>query len=1146
MVILLVLLSLSLVCAEDSGDNLTSNDNNIQELSSASDKVLQNTDNSNLNEKEQNDDAVDNTDSVTKHLTSDKNESVKSASKKITPTVRLSDYTIYRNETSTFYARIMDENATGTAIFKINGITISDKLNVQNGIVSTDFTVPINWGLVNHTLTFVYTGNDKYNEVRVNSTLTLEYDGDRLDPNLKSSNYEIKYNQTVPIKVTLNKSATGKVAIKIRSSTIAIVNVGDGAATYDFDLKGITPGRYRLSIVYSGDYRFLEKRLNYNLTVTKINTYITTKNVTSKAGRSTLFTANVEDEYGNKVVYTNVSFKLNEGTIGAVETDENGVAVLNATPSYKLDKTNYTITATVGENAIRQANRTTAVLTMTQLKTKTSISDINAKPGDKVTLTTSVADENGNPVLQGSVTFYVNGKNYTVRNIQSGFVRCDYKLPASTAGTINLTSTYEGNWKYANSNSTGKIVITKLSTKTLVGNILTKPGFASVFSANVTDQYQKNVTSGVVVFKLNNKVIGNATVKNGVASLNYTDKLLAAGKYRINANYLGNDLYKESADENIYNVSQLTTRITGSNYTTVVGKPVELKVSLTDESRYVVNNGTVRFYVNNTYIGNASVVKGVAKINFTPSLAYESKIVRYVANYTKNSYYQNSTFMGNITITKQMDVYVSPSGNDKNFGNKTHPFKTIKAAMSHVALLGTIHLASGTYKENSILVNTSVKIEGTGVNTCIIDGSSSKMIFNASIEKYSLELKQLTVQNGKSTVSNTAGGVYSAGILIASNVKFLSNSATGSNSAGAIYSIGSLNLTNVNFVNNTLSSNNAEGAAIRTINNNTTVLRSSFTGNVANGKVVGSAGAIYAQKVNLILMNTSFNMNNATGANVTGGTIKVVNGTASLYNVKVLNSAAKATDNAMGGAICDLNSNIELNNVTIQNSLANATNIASGGSIYLESAQMEITNSTFLNSRALSKNVMGGVISTYYGLTTITNSKVEHTTTTASSNNTYGGVVYHTLGTLYVINSSLNNTSVKGHTVYGGVIYFSGNTLKVNKTNITNNKVNATDVGLAGGIYSDANAEIVASNFINNTVSGNSVGGGALASLGNLAVSETNFISNNASNVGNAITGVQNLVTINGNYWGSNSPKWSTEIKGITEPSSYSKTKIKN
>ena len=1137
MIILVVLLSTAIVSANDTADDVTTS--NTQELTTdVEDNVLNNNnDDSNLDNK------LEKTSS--EEITNDKNASPKTATKKITPTVRLSDYSIYRNQTTTFYARIMDENATGTAIFKINGITISDKINVQNGIASTDFEVPINWGLQEHTLTFVYTGNDIYEGVRVNSTLTLEYDNDRLDPNLKSSNYQIKYNQTVPLKVSLNKSATGKVAFKIKNKTIAIVNVGDGGAYYDFDLKSITPGRYRLSVVYSGDWKFAEKRLNYNLTVLKINTKITTKNVTSKAGSQTIFEAKVIDEYNNKVTHTNVSFKLNAGSIGVAETDENGIAILNTTTDYHLDKTNYTITAVVGENAIREGNKTTATLTMKQLKTRTEVSNINAKPGDKVTLSVSVADENGNPALNGNVTMYVNSKKHALINVQNGFARYPYQLPSNTAGNLNITAVYTGTWKYANSNSTGTIAITKLATKTLAGNILTKPGFNSEFTANVTDQNQKNVNEGTVVFKLNGKTVGNATVKNGQAKLTYTDQLLPAGKYRINANYLGTDLYKESSDENIYNVSQLKTIISGENYSTIVGKKVTLKVNLLDESRYVVNNGTVRFYVNNTYIGNATVVKGVAKIDFTPSLKYEAKQVRYTANYTKNNYYQNCSYSGNLTVTKQLTVYVSPNGSDKNFGNKTHPFKTISHAINHVALLGTINLAKGTYKENGILVNNSVKIVGSGINDCIIDGSSSKMIFNASIEKYSLELEKLTIQHGKSSVANTAGAVYSAGMLITNAVKFINNTATGANSAGAIYSIGVLNVTKTTFVNNTLTAPNAEGAAIRTLNNNTTVVESTFVDNTAKGNTAAGGGAIFAQNVKVIIMNTTFNKNTATAKNVTGGTIKLYNSTASIYNTKILNSKANATENAMGGSICDLNSNMELNNVTIQNSQIDAKAIASGGSIYLESAQMEITDSKFINNKLKATNAMGGVISTYYGLTTITGSDFEQTNI-QSTNNTYGGVIYHTLGTLYTINSTYNNTKSKADTIYGGSIYFSGTTLKLNRTTIANTTVNATTTGLAGGVYSEANAEIESSNFINNKVSGKSVGGGALASLGNLYITKTNFISNNASNVGNAITGVQKTVTINGNYWGSTSPNWKNELKGITEPTSYSKTQIKN
>lgn len=1150
MIILLILLSLGLVSAQDSSnDNLE--DTNVIQTANVDGNVLNSNDYSNLKESENEDinshEITEYDENINKtvdnQIIKNKDNNTKSAAKKITPTVRLSDYTIYRNETSTFYARILDENVTGVAIFKINGITISDKIEVQNGIASTDYTIPVNWGVINHTLTFVYAGNDKYSEIRQNSTLTLEYDGDRLDPNLKTSSYEIKYNQSVQFKVSLNESATGKVAFKVKNRTVGIVNVGDGGAICEYDPKGIVPGRYRVSVVYSGDYRFNEKRLDTYLTIVRISSTITTINVTSKAGSPTIFKATVIDEYNNKVANLPVSFKLNTGTIGTVNTSEDGVATLNIKTDYKLDKKSYNITASSGTTKTMEGNRTSAILTMTQLSTKTIVPTVNAKPGDKITLSTSVLDENNNPVLQGNVTYYINGKKYAFINIQSGFARYTYSIPGDFAGTIDVQAVFTGNWKYANSNGSGKISITQLSTRTHTENILTKPGFASQFKATVVDQNQKNVTGGIVVFRLNGKIIGNATVSKGVATLRYVDSMTSAGKYSINATYLGNDLYKSSSDENIYNVSQLKITVTGSNLTTIVGKPIVISVNLRDESRYNVEKGEVKFYINNTYIGKSSVVKGVANITYTPPLSMEAKLLRYTANYTKNDIYENATFIGNLTVNKQLEVYVSPSGNDKNFGNKTHPFKTIKEAVKHVSLLGTIHLADGTYKENGILINNSVKIIGTSPTKCIIDGSNSKMIFNASIEKYSLELQSVTVQHGKSSIANTAGAIYTAGLFIAKNVIFTQNSATGVNSAGAIYSIGSLNLSSVQFINNTLSSSNAEGAAIRTINNNTTIINSRFSGNVAKASNSASGAAIYANRVRLIIMNTTFNKHNASGVNVTGGTLKIVNSTASLYNVVISNSYSKASNTGMGGAICDLSSNMELNNVTLDNNIINATSIASGGSIYIESSQLEITKSNLTNNKVYAKNVMGGAISTYYGITSIIGSNFNKNIA-KSTNNTFGGAIYHYLGTLYIVTSKLNNQSATGNIVYGGAIYFDGSTLKINYTQIDANKINATNTGLAGGIYTDANTEIIKTNFTNNKVSGNQVGGGAMASLGDLVVSQSNFISNNASNVGNAITGVQNLVTISGNYWGSNSPTWKNELKGLTTPSSYSKTKI--
>lgn len=73
------------------------------------------------------------------------------------------------------------------------------------------------------------------------------------------------------------------------------------------------------------------------------------------------------------------------------------------------------------------------------------------------------------------------------------------------------------------------------------------------------------------------------------------------------------------------------------------------------------------------------------------------------------------------------------------------------------------------------------------------------------------------------------------------------------------------------------------------------------------------------------------------------------------------------------------------------------------------------------------------------------------------------------------------------------------------------------------------------------------IGGGAIGNLGNMTVSRSNFVKNNASKIGNAITAVTGAKTIiNENYWYAQNPKWNELLRGLNKPSDYSKTPIKH
>ncbi|MBL7067500.1 MAG: T9SS type A sorting domain-containing protein [Candidatus Marinimicrobia bacterium] len=139
------------------------------------------------------------------------------------------------------------------------------------------------------------------------------------------------------------------------------------------------------------------------------------------------------------------------------------------------------------------------------------------------------------------------------------------------------------------------------------------------------------------------------------------------------------------------------------------------------------------------------------------------------------------------------DVFVSPDGDDANDGlTTTTPFRTIGHALSRIvgSILEdrTIHLAEGIYSPSTtgdvfpLPGKNSVKIEGIGSNTSIIDAESSGTIFDIK-DIQNFHIVNLTLCNG---YADHGGGIHMSGnaTVKISGVKITDNTA---NLGGGIY-----------------------------------------------------------------------------------------------------------------------------------------------------------------------------------------------------------------------------------------------------------------------------------------------------------------------------------------------------------------------
>lgn len=261
-------------------------------------------------------------------------------------------------------------------------------------------------------------------------------------------------------------------------------------------------------------------------------------------------------------------------------------------------------------------------------------------------------------------------------------------------------------------------------------------------------------------------------------------------------------------------------------------------------------------------------------------------------------------------------IYVSTHGNNNwdgqlaTWNGTSGPKATIKNATGTIASGGTVHIASGTYKEYNININKNMNVIGENQKNTIINGTNTGPIFNI-ISGVKVTLINLTLTNGTSSnggviynlgtlnvidstfTNNKAtygGAIYNDHILTVNNSTFTKNRA--SNCGGAIYNdytsknTGTLTVTSTKFTNN----NANYGGAIGAISHfgTLTVTGTTFTNNNATW-----GGAIYNDDV-LTVKSSTFTGNTAKG----GGAI-YNEGTANVHFNRIVRNIAKSQGNAI-------------------------------------------------------------------------------------------------------------------------------------------------------------------------------------------------------------------------------------------------------
>ena len=568
--------------------------------------------------------------------------------------------------------------------------------------------------------------------------------------------------------------------------------------------------------------------------------------------------------------------------------------------------------------------------------------------------------------------------------------------------------------------------------------------------------------------------------------------------FTINANNLGRIFDVTSTGKlNIYSANLINGRadMGGAIYNT--GKTYALDTTFKDNTATtmggaVFNNGTLT--IEKCIVDNNDITKrtssdsedygGAAIYNWYDSTLFikNSTISNNLKNYKNGDYVVGAVTSLGKTIISQNSYFVNNSG---RWGGAI----TTSGSSLPGKKVNELIISDSTFSKNGGLYGAGIFIQGSkfSITSCVFDSNTASGKGNmtpndnngAAIEVTNTD-KSITGTISKSTFTNNKaqyGGAIDicAGTIKITNSKFINNSA---DVEGGAIDINTLNgnpkvtISGSKFINNSA----PLGGAILNIKD-LTVKGSTFINNTPNTIFNGvSAGG----NLNLNI-RTFTDLQNAIG---------LVTGTLTLnQNIAM---TAKEAANFTNGITINKDITIDGKGHTID--AKNLGRIFSIG----EGFTVTLTNATLINGRA----VEGGAI---YNDGSLTLSDVKLSDNAADG---YGGAVFNN-GELVVSDSVFDSNDVlnrgSASVDYGGAAIYNwyDGVLTVSGSNFTNNIKNYKNGdNLVGAITTIGNATVSGSNFVNNS----GRWGGAISATGaelrknssTLTVSNTIFKDNSA------------------------------------------------
>ncbi|WP_458403261.1 Ig-like domain repeat protein [Methanobrevibacter sp.] len=512
----------------------------------------------------------------------------------------------YTNENQIYY------NLPGIDlnILTINGIASENTIKSNSQVTYTltafeDGTLTVNYN--------DFTTNKSFEFLKSNPTLSL-------------TTSDVMVGDNLVIKVNLPSDCEGNL-----TANVGNISETNSVSSPVFTFSDLKAGTYDITVIYSGDKKYVSKNLTSSVNVDKYES-------------ATLL--NISDvNVGEDVILTITTTESSTGNITlTINNSTQTITLNNSKASYtikNIKRGDYRITAVYGGDEKYLESQTSKFLEVDNLNATINIATQNIVYGETEIIKITLNDD-----ATGEVTVTVDGLTNTSKIING---KAELKFSNLNAGFKNITVFYSGDDTYFNLTESSNFTIDKADLTFNISSRDIRIGQVAEITIQVAPRTSGTFTIGSDVLTI--PMFGLVTY--GIADLEI-------GDYTYTAVYNGNN-YKTVSNSTSFKVSEYPIPQVPNN---------GLNPQNTHKTEYETSaNGNVAFIIpfNETLIGDL-VIDSLGNVYLTSDNGI------YCFNQTGRLWYWSSnTFEGNLSgISISRDVIIAPkSGDTLYFINQT-------------------------------------------------------------------------------------------------------------------------------------------------------------------------------------------------------------------------------------------------------------------------------------------------------------------------------------------------------------------------------------------------------------------------------------------------------------------------------------------